>query len=162
MWDITENLMLDVHCECPGCGAQVSYNVFDLSYFLFLFLLFSYFFFFLSCTHWFLETDFVDRFLVMIHIHTLSMIILTDQTCWFRERKPTQVTSLLRRTFDYSASSFASTACVPSSACLTLDTEDCSPPDPSVPGILNAQWWCIWAKWTKWLCVSPEWQQAHF
>ena len=152
--------MCTVNAQAVVPRFPTMYLTFLISYSYFSFFPISSFF---SPAHIaFLETDFVDRFLVMIHIHTLSMIILTDQTCWFRERKPTHVTFLLRRTFDYSASAFASTACVPSSACLTLDPADCSPPDPSVPGILNAQWWCVWVKWTKWLYVSPEWQQAHF
>ena len=98
--------MLDVHCECPGCGTRFPTTHLTQE------LLFSF-----LHTLAFLETDFADRSLVMTHIHTMKFDYLTARTSWFTGRKPTHVPFFLCRACDSSALAFVlQHVCSPQSA----------------------------------------------
>lgn len=104
----------------------------------------------------FLETAFADRCQAMILIHTGKQIILTARTCWFAGRRPTHVPFFGTQGLIPAHPRLPPQhVCSPLSAWL-CDPADCSPPDPAVHGVLNAKWCRVWAKWTKWLCVSPR------
>ena len=110
----------------------------------------------------FLETAFADRCQAWFSYTQKSMIISTARTCRIAGRRPTHVPFFgTQRLIPAYPRLPPQHVCRPLSAWL-CDPADCSPPDPAVHGVLNAKWCRVWVKWTKWLCVSPEWQQVPF